>query len=142
LVSIGSAAFLNPELPAMACAEFPGRVFGSLDVRSGRLAIKGWVETSELTVADAAARFHSAGVAAVIVTDIARDGTESGANREMFAETARLAAVPVIASGGVASLDDVRALSALFSEGVIGVIAGRAIYERRFTLAEAFAAVS
>ena len=141
-VSIGSAALLNPELPAKACAEFPGRVFGSVDARAGRLAIKGWVETSELTVADAAARFRSAGVAAVIVTDIARDGTESGANRAMFGEIALLAGVPVIASGGVASLDDVRALSRLFAQGVIGVITGRAIYERRFTIAEALAAVS
>lgn len=141
-VSVGSAALLNPELPARACAEFPGRVFGSIDVRAGRLAIKGWVETSELTVADAAVRFRSAGVAAVIVTDIARDGTETGANRSMFAEAARLAGIPIIASGGVASLDDLRALSAMFAQGVVGAIAGRAIYERRFTVAEAIAAVS
>jgi phosphoribosylformimino-5-aminoimidazole carboxamide ribotide isomerase len=141
-VSIGSAALLNPELPAQACAEFPGRIFGSLDSRGGLLAIKGWVETSELAVVDAAAQFRAAGVAAVIVTDIARDGTETGANRAMFAETARLAGIPVIASGGVASLDDVRALSGLFAQGVAGVITGRAIYERRFSLAEARAVVS
>jgi phosphoribosylformimino-5-aminoimidazole carboxamide ribotide isomerase len=141
-VSIGSAALLNPELPAKACAEFPGHVFGSIDARAGRLAVKGWVETSELTVAAAAARFRSAGVAAVIVTDIARDGTEAGSNRAMFAQVARTAEIPVIASGGVASLDDVRALNRLFAQGVIGVITGRAIYERRFTLSEALAVIS
>lgn len=141
IVSIGSAAFLNPELIAEACAEFPGRVFGSLDLRGGRLAVKGWVETSEMTVAEAAGRFRAAGVTAVIVTDIARDGTEAGANTAMFAETARLASVPVIASGGVATLDDVRTLSGLFTSGVVGVISGRALYEGRFTLAQAFAAL-
>jgi phosphoribosylformimino-5-aminoimidazole carboxamide ribotide isomerase len=141
IVSIGSAALLNPELIAEACAEFPGRVFGSLDLRGGRLAVKGWVETSEMTVAEAAGRFRAAGVTAVIVTDIARDGTEAGANTTMFAETARLASVPVIASGGVAMLDDVRALSGLFGSGVVGVISGRALYEGRFTLAQAFAAL-
>jgi len=141
LVSIGSAALLNPGLIAEACAEFPGRVFGSLDVRGGRLAIKGWVETSEITVAEAAGRFHAAGVAAVIVTDIARDGTEAGADVAMFAETARLSSVPVIASGGVAAIDDVRALSGLFASGVVGVISGRALYEGRFTLTQAYAAV-
>jgi len=141
IVSIGSAALLNPELIAKACAEFPGRVFGSLDLRGGRLAVKGWVETSEMTIAEAAGRFRAAGVAAVVVTDITRDGTEAGANTAMFAETALLASVPVIASGGVATLGDVRELSGLFASGVVGVISGRALYEERFTLAQAFAAL-
>ena len=140
VVSIGSAAFLNPTLIADACVRYPGRIFGSLDVRNGKLAIKGWVETSELTIAEAAIRFREAGVAAVIVTDISRDGTESGANVAMFAEAARLARVPVIASGGVASLDDLRTLKALFHEGVVGAITGRALYEGRFSLADALSA--
>jgi phosphoribosylformimino-5-aminoimidazole carboxamide ribotide isomerase len=139
IVSIGSAAFLNPELITEACAEFPGRVFGSIDARDGKLAIRGWVETSELRVADAAARFREAGVAAIIVTDISRDGTQEGANVAMFAEISRLARVPVIASGGVATLDDVRLLSRLFADGVAGIIAGRALYEGRFRLREALA---
>jgi phosphoribosylformimino-5-aminoimidazole carboxamide ribotide isomerase len=134
IVSIGSAAFLSPTLLAEACARYPGRIFGSLDVRDGKLAIRGWVETSQLSVADALVRFREAGVAAVIVTDIARDGTESGANVSMFAEAARLAGVPVIASGGVASLDDLRALKMLFPEGVVGAITGRSLYEGRFSL--------
>jgi phosphoribosylformimino-5-aminoimidazole carboxamide ribotide isomerase len=136
-VSIGSAAFLDPDLIGEACAEFPGRVFGSLDVRDGRLAIRGWIETSELSIAQAAERFQNAGVAALIVTDISRDGTQVGANTELFADVARMARIPVIASGGVASLDDIRALKQLFGIEVVGVITGRAIYERRFTLAEA-----
>ena len=137
IVSIGSAAFLNPKLLKEACTEFPGRVFGSLDSRGGKLAIKGWVETSELSVAEAAIRFREAGAAAVIVTDITRDGTEAGANTTLFEEAARFASIPVIASGGVATLDDVRALSRLFSAGVVGVISGRALYEGRFSLAQA-----
>jgi len=141
VVSIGSAAFLNPQLLAQACVRYPGRIFGSLDLRNGKLAIKGWIETSELGLAEAAGRFRDAGVAALIVTDIARDGTESGANLAVFAEAARVARLPVIASGGVASLDDLRALKALFAEGVVGAISGRAIYENRFSAAEAIAAV-
>ena len=141
VVSIGSAAFLNPALLVEACTRYPGRIFGSLDVRNRKLAIKGWVETSELTLAEAAIRFRDAGVAAVIVTDISRDGTQSGANVAMFAEAARLAQVPVIASGGVASLEDLRTLKALFPDGVVGAITGRALYEGRFSLLEALAAV-
>jgi phosphoribosylformimino-5-aminoimidazole carboxamide ribotide isomerase len=137
VVSIGSAAFLNPALLADACARYPGRMFGSLDVRDGKLAIRGWIETSELSVVDAVDRFREAGVAAVIVTDISRDGTESGANLSMFAEAARLAQMPIIASGGVASLDDLRILKSLFRDGIVGAITGRALYEGRFSLAEA-----
>jgi phosphoribosylformimino-5-aminoimidazole carboxamide ribotide isomerase len=142
IVSIGSAAFLNQELLATACAEFPDRIFGSIDARDGRLAIKGWVETSELTVTEAALRFRNAGVAAVIVTDIARDGTEAGANVAIFADAARHASIPVIASGGVATLEDLRALKKLMPEGVVGAITGRALYEGRFTLAQARAIVA
>jgi phosphoribosylformimino-5-aminoimidazole carboxamide ribotide isomerase len=141
VVSIGSAAFLEPALITKACAKYPGRIFGSLDVRNGKLAIKGWVETSALTVAEAAIRFRDGGVAAVIVTDISRDGTETGANVALFAKAARLARVPVVASGGVASLDDLRTLKELFHEGIVGAITGRALYEGRFSLAEAISAV-
>jgi len=136
-ISIGSAAFLNPELLTHACAELPGRIFGSVDVRGGRLAIRGWVETSELTIAQAIERFQQAGVAALIVTDIARDGTQGGPNMTLLSEVASTSPTPLIASGGVASLDDIRALSRQFESGVAGVIIGRAIYERRFTLSEA-----
>jgi phosphoribosylformimino-5-aminoimidazole carboxamide ribotide isomerase len=115
-------------------------VFGSLDVRGGRLAIKGWVETSPLAIGDAAARFQRAGVAAIIYTDIARDGTTSGVDCDQHARLARESAVPVIASGGIATLEDIRHLRARFEDGVVGAITGRALYEGRFTLAEALAA--
>ena len=136
-IAIGSAAFLQPDLLAEACRRFPGRVFGSLDARNGRLAIMGWVETSDLSIADAALRFREAGVTALILTDIARDGTETGANLDLFAATARLSGLPIIASGGVATLGDIRALRGLFSTGVVGAISGRALYEGRFTLTAA-----
>ncbi len=139
-VSLGSAALLNPGLLVEACRAFPGRVFGALDVRDDRLAVKGWVESSELTVEQAAQRFLSAGVAAIILTDTWRDGTEAGIDTTMFATLARAVGVPVIASGGVAGLDDIRALKSLFTLGVSGVIVGRALYEGRFTLAKALAA--
>ena len=138
-VSIGSAAMLNPVLLGEACQEFPGRVIGSVDMRDGRLAIKGWVEKSELTVEEAMRRFKTAGVAAAIVTDISRDGAETGVNTERMVSLARDSGVPVIASGGVAGLDDIRALARHFDDGVVGVVVGRALYERRFTLAQAIA---
>ena len=138
-VSIGSAAMLNPVLLGEACKEFPGRVIGSVDIRDGRLAIKGWVEKSELTVEEAMRRFKTAGVAAAIVTDISRDGAETGVNTERMVSLARDGGVPVIASGGVAGLDDIRALARHFDDGVVGVVVGRALYERRFTLAQAIA---
>ncbi len=136
-VSIGSAAFLDPALLGAACAEFPGRVFGSLDIRDGKLAIKGWVETSTLGVERAAAIFKDAGAAALIVTDIARDGAETGVDAAKMAALAGQARMPVIASGGVASLEDLRALAARFGDGVAGVIVGRALYEGRFELRRA-----
>lgn len=139
LVSIGSAAFLNPDLVVQACREFPGRVCGSIDARGGRLAIRGWVETSELTTTEAAARFRAAGVAAIILTDIARDGTESGVDAAAYREAATAVGIPLIASGGVATLADIRALAPLFMSGVAGVIVGRALYEGRFSLPEAIA---
>ena len=139
-VSIGSAAFLDPSMLVKACEEYPGRVFGSLDMREGRLAIKGWRETSEVAVADALKRFRRAEVAALILTDISRDGTENGVNIGVYEAIARSLETPVIASGGVARIEDVVALRRLFSQGIAGVITGRALYEGRFTLAEAIAA--
>ena len=139
-VSIGSAALLDPELVRRACAEFPGRVFGSIDIRDGRLAVKGWVETSQLTLAEAANRFRSAGVAAAILTDISRDGAQVGVDPARMAEIAGAVRIPVIASGGVASLDDIRALRTRFEAGVVGVVVGRALYEGNFSLSDALAA--
>ena len=139
LVSIGSAAFLHPELIVAACKEYPGRVCGSIDARDGRLAIRGWVETSQLTTAQAVERFRAAGVAAINLTDISRDGTEAGVDAASYRTAAVAAGMPLIASGGVATLDDIRALAPLFASGVVGVIVGRALYEGRFSLPEALA---
>jgi len=139
-IALGSVAFLEPTLLEKACALFPDRVFGSIDARDGRLAVKGWVETSSLSIADAAKRFRECGIAAVIYTDISRDGTIAGCDTEKFSGLARSAGLRVIASGGVASLDDISALQSHFDEGVVGAITGRAIYEKIFTLADAFKA--
>lgn len=138
-VSIGSAALLNPGLVRDACAEFPGKIFGSIDIRDGKLAVKGWVETSQLTVAEAADRFRAAGVAAAIVTDIARDGAQVGVDPARMQEIASAVRLRVIASGGVASLDDIRALRTCFGAGVVGVVVGRALYEGNFSLSDALA---
>jgi phosphoribosylformimino-5-aminoimidazole carboxamide ribotide isomerase len=138
-ISIGSAAFLEPELINRACAEFPGRVFGSLDVRDGRLAIRGWVETSQLKIAEAAQRFRAAGVAAAIVTEIARDGAQAGVDSAQMAEVAKTVRLPVIASGGVSTLQDIAELAGRFADGVVGVVIGRALYEKSFSLSEAIA---
>jgi phosphoribosylformimino-5-aminoimidazole carboxamide ribotide isomerase len=138
-ISIGSAAFLDPDLLTRACTEFPTRVFGSIDVRDGRLAIKGWVETSALTITQAAERFRLAGVGAAIVTDIARDGAQTGIDATRMAQIAATSQLPVIASGGVSSLDDIRAVAGRFADGVVGVIVGRALYEGNFKLRDAIA---
>jgi phosphoribosylformimino-5-aminoimidazole carboxamide ribotide isomerase len=139
-IAIGSAAFLEPQLLTLACEEMPGRVFGSIDVRDRRLVIKGWVETSQLTIKEAVDRFQQSGVAALIVTDVSRDGTQRGSNVALFCEVAATTPTPLIASGGVASLDDIRVLKRQFANGIAGLIIGRALYERRFTLSEALSA--
>ncbi len=139
-ISIGSAALLNPELLADASREMKGGVFGSIDVRDGKPAIKGWVEAGDLDVETVAGRFRDAGAAALIVTDIGRDGTEMGVDAPRWAALARALSMPLIASGGVATLGDIRRLHSHFKDGLAGVIVGRALYEGRFTLAEAIAA--
>jgi len=139
-IALGSVAFLDQPLLLEACRRFPQRIFGSLDVRDGRLAIRGWVETTALEIGEAAALFKRAGVAAIIYTDIARDGTTAGVDCDKHAQLARETAIPVIASGGIATLDDIRNLRARFDDGVAGAIAGRALYEGRFTLADGLAA--
>ncbi|MGH7949395.1 MAG: HisA/HisF-related TIM barrel protein [Candidatus Binataceae bacterium] len=138
-VSIGSAAVLNPGLLRDACAEIPGRVFGSLDIREGRVAIKGWVEASGSRATDLVVGFRDAGVAAAIVTDIGRDGTERGIDADHAAFAVRPDGLRVILSGGVANLADIRLTRDYFAQGVVGVIVGRALYEGRFRLAEAIA---
>jgi len=136
-ISIGSAAILKPELLAQACREFPGHVIGSVDIRGGKLAIKGWVESSQLSAMDALARFKAAGAVAVTVTDISRDGTEQGVDAAAIVGLARGSRIPVIAAGGIGSLADLAILASSFNQGIVGVVVGRALYERRFSLVEA-----
>ncbi len=139
-IALGSVAFMDQPLLFELCRMYPGRVFGSLDVRGGKLAIKGWVETSPLEIGEAAALFRRAGVAAIIYTDIARDGTTAGVDSDQAARMAQESGVPIIASGGIAALEDIRNLRVRFNDGVVGAIAGRALYEGRFTLAQALGA--
>jgi len=134
-VVLGTAAVKSPELVRAACARWPGRVVVAVDARAGRVAVEGWAQETDLDAAALAAQVVAAGAAAVLYTDIERDGLKSGPALEATAELARaLAPVPVIASGGVASLDDLRALAAA---GVPLCVVGRALYDGSFTLPEA-----
>ena len=135
-VVLGTAALKDPDLVREAARAFPGRVAVGADARDGMVAAEGWVEASEVPVADLARRFEDSGVAAVVFTDIGRDGALGGINLEATAALARATSLPVIASGGVASIDDIRALAGDGS-GIEGVIAGRAVYDGRLDLAEA-----
>jgi phosphoribosylformimino-5-aminoimidazole carboxamide ribotide isomerase len=141
-VVIGTAALRDPDFVRAAVARFPGRVVVGIDAREGRVAVAGWLETSEATAGELARRFQDAGVEALVYTDIARDGMLTGPNLESTAELAEAVSIPVIASGGVASLDDVRRAAALASRGVAGVIVGRALYAGALDLGEALEAVA
>jgi phosphoribosylformimino-5-aminoimidazole carboxamide ribotide isomerase len=136
-VILGSAAVKNPGLVGEAANAFPGRVVVGIDAVRGRVAVQGWAEVTEVSATDLARRMASLGAAAIIYTDIDRDGMQAGVNLEATREVARASGLPVIASGGVATLDDVRALLPLVADGVTGVITGRAIYEGTLDLAEA-----
>jgi len=136
-VILGSAAVRNPDLVAEAAARYPGRVVVGIDAVGGKVAVQGWAEVTEVKATDLARRMADLGAAAVIYTDIDRDGMQSGVNLEATREVARAAGVPVIASGGVGTLEDIRALLPLAADGVCGVITGRAIYEGTLDLAEA-----
>ncbi len=141
-VILGSAAAKNPGLVLEACREFPGRIAVGIDARDGFVAVEGWAETSELRAIDLARRFEDAGVAAVIYTDIARDGMLAGLNLESTLALAACISMPVIASGGVGSLADLAALkqATARARGTIeGVIVGRALYDGRVAPAEALA---
>jgi phosphoribosylformimino-5-aminoimidazole carboxamide ribotide isomerase len=136
-VILGTVAVRDPDLVRQACRQFPGRVAVGIDAKGGHVAVEGWAETSELTVAELALRFEDAGVAAIIHTDIDRDGLLQGVNVEATAALARRVKTPVIASGGVAGLEDLRRL--LEAGSIAGVVAGRALYDGRLILEEALA---
>ena len=135
-VILGTLALRDPEIVIEACKKFPNQIAVGIDARGGMVAVEGWVETSDMAVTALAARFEDAGVAAIIYTDIDRDGALTGVNVESTAELARSTKIPVIASGGVASLDDIKALKATGAP-FQGVISGRALYDGRLDLTEA-----
>ncbi len=136
-VIIGTAAVKNPGFLHEACDAFPGHIMVGLDARDGKVAVDGWSKLTGHEVVDLARRFQDYGVEAVIYTDIGRDGMLSGVNITATAALARSLTIPVIASGGIHDLEDVRALCALEEEGVMGAITGRAIYEGTLDFAEA-----
>ncbi|GAC1345196.1 MAG: 1-(5-phosphoribosyl)-5-[(5-phosphoribosylamino) methylideneamino]imidazole-4-carboxamide isomerase [Bradyrhizobium sp.] len=130
-VIIGTAAVRDPKLVKGAAKKFPGRVAVGLDARDGKVAVEGWAETSQVTALEIAQRFEDAGVAAIIFTDIARDGLLKGLNLDATIALADRISIPVIASGGFASIEDVRALLAPRASKLAGAIAGRALYDGR-----------
>jgi phosphoribosylformimino-5-aminoimidazole carboxamide ribotide isomerase len=137
-VILGSAAVKNPELVRQACRRFPGRVVVGIDARNGMVATEGWAKTSALDARDLARSLEDAGVAAIVYTDIGRDGMLSGLNIEQTVALASVVSTPVIASGGVSNADDIRALArAAKGTQISGVIVGRALYDGRITPAEA-----
>jgi phosphoribosylformimino-5-aminoimidazole carboxamide ribotide isomerase len=135
---VGTRAVLDPAFLADICRRHPDRVIVAVDARGDRVAVKGWTETMPLGVVEAGRRALDAGAAALLYTDVSRDGTEQGPNVEDTAALARAVALPVLASGGVGTLDDIRRLARL--PGVTGVVVGRALYTGAVTLPDAIAA--
>jgi phosphoribosylformimino-5-aminoimidazole carboxamide ribotide isomerase len=140
-VIIGTAAVRDPDLVKHAAKTFPGRVAVGLDARDGKVAVEGWAETSEITALDIAQRFEDAGVAAIIFTDIARDGLLKGLNLDATIALADRISIPIIASGGLASIEDVRAILMPRAKRLAGAIAGRALYDGRLDASAALALI-
>jgi len=136
-VILGTVAVRDPDLVKTACKAFPGRVAVGIDARGGKVAVEGWAETSELSAIDLARRFEDAGVAAIIYTDIDRDGVLAGINWDGTLDLAGATSIPVIASGGLASIEDVKRLAAPDCAVLEGAISGRALYDGRLDPAEA-----
>ena len=138
-VILGTVAVRDPDLVKQAAKKFPGQVAVGIDARGGKVAVEGWAETSELSVIELARRFEGAGVAAIIYTDIDRDGVLAGINWPATLELARAVSIPVIASGGLASMADIRRLAAPDAQVLEGAISGRALYDGRIDSREALA---
>jgi len=136
-IVIGTAALDNPELVRAAARDFPGGIVVAVDARDGMVATKGWADVSTVAVVDMARRFEDAGVAALLFTDVGRDGLLKGCNVEATVDLARSSSIPVIASGGVAGIGDIRMLAIHAKDGIEGVITGRALYDGRLDLAAA-----
>jgi phosphoribosylformimino-5-aminoimidazole carboxamide ribotide isomerase len=138
-VILGTVAVLNPALVTEAARQFPGRVAVGIDARGGKVAVQGWAETSELTATELAQRFEGAGVAAIIFTDIDRDGVLTGINWESTIGLARRVGIPVIASGGLAGMDDIAMMTQPETQILEGAISGRALYDGRIDAKAAIA---
>lgn len=138
-VILGTVAVKDPDLVRQACRLFPGRIVVGVDAKEGYVAVEGWAERSSLTALELAERFRDAGVAALLYTDVGRDGALTGVDVEGTADLARRSGLPVLASGGVAGIADLKALIAAEEPGIEGVVVGRALYDGRLDPAEALA---
>jgi len=136
-VIIGSEALYNPKLVKDACKKYPGQIVVGIDARNGMVAVEGWSKTSETKAVDLAKEFESCGVAAINFTDIHRDGMQTGPNIEETAALAKAVSIPIIASGGVSTIEDIQNLLKVKGKRIAGVITGRAIYEGTLDLKEA-----
>ncbi len=138
-VVIGTAALENPDLVREAARDFPGQIVVAVDARDGMVATKGWADVSDVSIIDMGRSFEDAGVAALLFTDVGRDGLLKGCNVQATVDLARAVNIPVIASGGVAGIGDIRMLSLHVQSGIEGVITGRALYDGRLDLTTALA---
>lgn len=136
-VIIGTKAVKEPEFVTQACEQFPGHIIVGIDAKDGMVATDGWAEVSEVTAIDCAKRFESDGVDAIVYTDISRDGMMQGVNVEATLNLAKAIRIPVIASGGVTNMEDIKRLVPVANDGILGAITGRAIYEGSLDLREA-----
>jgi phosphoribosylformimino-5-aminoimidazole carboxamide ribotide isomerase len=136
-VIIGTKAVKEPDFVTDMCKQFPGHIIVGLDAKDGRVATDGWAEVSEVMATDLARRFASDGVEAIVYTDISRDGMMQGVNVEATAALAEAGGIPVIASGGVTNMDDLKRLATVADKGILGAITGRAIYEGTLDVSEA-----
>lgn len=136
-VILGTKAVKDPEFVKTACQAFPDRIIVGIDAKDGLVATDGWAEVSTVKATELAKRFEQAGVSAIVYTDIARDGMMQGVNVEATLEMARASSIPVIASGGITQIDDIRGLAHHARDGIMGAITGRAIYEGTLNLQEA-----
>ena len=141
-VVIGTAAYDNAEFLRALCKKFPGKIVVGIDARQGKVAVKGWKETTAMDAVELAKRCEGDGAARIIYTDISRDGTSEGVNVVETLKIARAVKIPIIASGGVATLDDIRKLLPLEKDGVEGVIVGKALYASAFTFRDALMAAN
>lgn len=133
-VILGTIALKDPDFVKRACKKFPGKIVVGIDARGGHVAVQGWAETSDMKAVDLARKFEDSGVAAIVYTDIDRDGALQGPNVDATVAMAKAVSIPVIASGGVSSLDDLAMLKRHAKDGIAGVISGRALYDGRIDL--------